>query len=205
MEPAGTPEPYQPHVAVTDDDRDVIIRQIQQAIAADQIEFDDLDDRLERVYDATNRAELDLVTADLPVPEAPEPIPLRHPLAAQHFVLFGDIKIGGWADVEGDMTFGTVFGDIVVDLSSAHLPDSVTITTWSVFGDTTVILPDGCRCRTEAILLLGDRRIDLVPPQPEPTQVSIKIRKVLGDAKVYSLSRVPEGKLRRLWKSLRSS
>lgn len=32
----------------------------------------------------------------------------------------------------------------------------------------------------------------------------MKILSVIGDAKVYSLSQIPEGKLRKLWRKLRS-
>ncbi len=204
MEAAGTPEPYRPEIEINDDDREVIVRQIQQAIVDDLIEFDALDDRLDLVYRAINRAELDAVTADLPVPAAPLPIPLGHPLAATHFLLFGDLKVGGWAEAESDLKFSTVFGDIVVDLSTAKLPAELNINVWSVFGDTTVILPDGCRCRTQATSLFGDNKIDLAPPLPHPTQVELHVWKVFGDIRVFSLSRVPEGKLQRLWRALRS-
>jgi hypothetical protein len=141
---------------------------------------------------------------DLPQPPSPAPPPVAHPLPSSNFALIGDVKIGGWVRVEGDLTYGTVIGAIVIDLSSADLPGDVTITTWSLIGDTTVIVSDGVRASMQAVRALGDQRTDLAPGRAGSPVVRVRVRSLLGDAKLISLSRLTTSSLRRLWRSLRS-
>lgn len=197
------PLPNPSHI-VTDQDRQVMIHHVQRAMSQDLVKFEEIDDRFEAIYRAQTRAELDLVVADLPMPPAPAPVPVSHPLPSQSLALMGDVKVGGWIAVDSDLTYGTLMGDIVVDLSSGSLPERLTITCWNIFGDTTVILPDGVRASLGGFVALGDRKVDLTPPQPGSPTVIVKAYKLAGDAKIYSLSRVPEGRLRKLWQKLRS-
>lgn len=187
-----------------DHERQTTIRQIQQAMADGHIDFEEIDDRFALVFEAQTRAELAATVADLPAPPAPGPPPVAHPLPRSSFSLFGDVEVGGWVGVDGDLTYGAIFGDIIVDLSSAALPDEVTITTFSLFGDTVVIVPDGVRASMESFLLFGDRRSALSPARPGAPTVVAKCFKLFGDAKLYSLSLVPEGRFRQFWRQLRA-
>jgi len=197
---APVPRPGDP---VEEHERQTTIQQIQRAMAEGHVEFEELDDRFEQVYRAETRAELVAVVADLPQRPTPAPVSPGHPLPATSFSLFGDVKVGGWVAVDTDLSYSTIFGDIVIDLSSASLPDEVVISSYSVFGDTVVIVPDGVRASLESVLLFGDRRSDLVPARSGAPTVRVKAVKVFGDNKLYSLSRVPEGRFRKLWRSLR--
>lgn len=197
--PAG-PDPEAP---VTDIDRTVVVRHIQQAVADDIVPFEEVDDRFAALYQAATRGELDAVIADLPVPPDPGPQPVAHPLPPTSFTLLGDIKVGGWIGVAGDLTYTTLLGDIVIDLSSADLPDNVTITSWSLLGDTTVILPDGVRASMSAFRLLGDEKTDLAPAWPNTPIVEVRARKLIGDARLVSFSRLRRSKLRKLWRNFR--
>lgn len=203
MSDLPAPASNNPDDPISEADRHVIVRQIQLAMSRDEVRFDEIDDRFEAVYAAKTRAELDRVIADLPTPPAPVAPPPGHPVARQNSTLMGNVKVGGWIDVQADMVYGTVFGDVVVDLSSAALPDEVTITSWNVFGDTVVILPDGVRASMEGFIGFGDRKIDLTDPRHGAPLVTVKVYKLMGDAKLFSLSRVPEGRFRKLWRKLR--
>lgn len=200
------PQPYpNPEDAITDAERQVIVRQIQTAMSRDEIRFEEIDDRFADVYKATNRAELDAVIADLPTPPAPIPPPPGHPLPRQSATFLGDLKVGGWIDVQSDLNYGTVLGDVVIDLSSATLPDGLTITVWTGAGDTTIILPDGVRAGLEGFMAFGSRKVELVDPVHGAPLVTVKVFKLIGDTKLYSLSRVPEGRFRKLWRKLRQT
>lgn len=170
----------------------------------DQIEFDQLDDRFSAVYASTNRTELEAVISDLPTPPPPVRAP-THPLPSTRFSLFGDTKVGGWISVESDLSYVTVFGDTVIDLSSATIECDVTVTIRSLFGDSTVILPDGTRASLQAVSLFGDTVDRLVPPVAEAPTVRVICQGVFGDSKLYSLSQLPKGKIRRLWRAFRDS
>ncbi len=190
--------------SASDAERQLTVELVQRAMANDAITFDELDERFTAIYQAESRADLAKVVADLPQPPAPRPPARGHLLPSSSFSIFGDLKLGGWVSVENDLQYSAIFGDIVIDLSSAELPNEVRITTTSLFGDTTVILPDGVRASVESMVLLGDRKTDLAPAWNGSPTVRIEARKVFGDVKVYSLSRVPEGPFRKLWKALRS-
>ncbi len=185
-------------------DRQLTVELVQRAMVDDAITFDELDDRFAAIYRAETRADLAAVVADLPQPPAPRPAVRGHLLPSSSFSLFGDLKVGGWVAVDSDLNYGALFGDIVIDLSSAELPDDVQITATSLFGDTTVILADGVRASVESLVLFGSRRTDLAPARDGSPTVRITARKAFGDVKVYSLSRIPDGPFRKLWKALRA-
>lgn len=189
---------------VNDRDRQNVARQIQHAMLNDRVGFDELDDRFAAVYAAQTRAELDAVVSDLPVPPPPVRSP-GHPLANSGFSLIGDTKIGGWVTVESDLTYASVLGDVTIDLSSALIDRDITVTVRSLIGDSVVIVPDGVRASLQSFNLLGDRKEILVPPNPGAPTVRVVMQGLLGDARLYSLSQVPEGKFRRLWRALRQS
>lgn len=101
------------------------------------------------------------------------------------------------------MTFGTFLGNVTVDLSSASFRQDTTVTIWNFGGDVTVILPDGVRSTLEGFMGLGSRKIDLADPRHGAPLVTVRAYHGLGDTKLLSLSRVPEGRFRKLWRKLR--
>jgi hypothetical protein len=196
------PDPTRP---VTERERDVAVELIQRAVAADLIRFEELDDRFEALYAATNRGELDAVTADLPAPPPPSaPVP-AHPIAPVSYSIFGNVNAGGWIAVGGDLTYGSGFGDVTLDLSSARLHRDLTVRVRSIFGDVTVILPDGVRAHLQSVTVFGDRKERLSPPVAGAPHVRVVAASLFGDAKLYSLSLVPEGPFRRMWRKLRGN
>lgn len=201
--PAGaSPEPSrQP----TDAERQLVIDRVQQAMAEDQLAFEELDDRFAAVYGATTMGELERVTADLPVPKQPPPPPTaRHLAPASSISVIGDAEVGGWIAVGDELTVATLIGDATVDLSSAAIgPDGVKVNARSIIGDVKVIVPDGARVQVEVANLIGDKKQLLAPPIDGGPVVRIKGFSAIGDVRVYSLSLVPDGKLRKLWESLR--
>ncbi|MDH3680276.1 MAG: DUF1707 domain-containing protein [Acidimicrobiia bacterium] len=202
-----TPRPQPPADVPSDEDRRAVVATIQQALADDQVSFDEIDERFRRVFAARTQAELRAVVADLPeLRRSPPPPDARHLAARSSFKLLGDTKVGGWLTLDGDLTAINVIGDTVIDLSSAAIPDrGVTVAAWSLIGDVKVIVPDGVRVQSQVISLIGDRTERLTPPQPGAPTVRVRVQLAVGDSGVYSLSEVPIGRLRRLWTALRRS
>ena len=54
---------------VGDSERDAVAMRLREHWAAGRLELEELDDRVERVYAATTRADLDALVADLPEPD----------------------------------------------------------------------------------------------------------------------------------------
>lgn len=181
----------------------MIVEHIQRAMVDDVVGFNELDERFAAVFAARTRGELDAVVADLPAPPPPAPVAVPNPVAPISYSVFGDVKVGGWIAVDGDLTYGSGFGDITVDLSSAHLRSNMTVRVRSVFGDVTVILPDGVRASLTSFTVFGDRKEALTLPIPGAPTVRVVAATLFGDARLYSLSQVPAGPFQRLWKALR--
>lgn len=189
---------------IGDDEREVVVARIRRAMSDELIAFDEIDQRFAAIYAADSRAELALVTADLPQLPPPTPVLARHPIAPSQFSVFGDIKKVGDVAVDGDVSYRAVFGDVLIDLSAvAALPDGLTVVAGAVFGDVTVIVPDGHRVAVVTRSVFGDSVDELSPPLPRSALIHVKVSTVFGDTRVYSLSRVPEGRLRRFWRTLR--
>ena len=198
-------EPPDPEEPIGADDRQVAVEQIQRAMASDVVRFEELDDRFELIYAARTRGELERALEGLPLPPPPEaPVP-RHPVAPVSYSLFGDVKVGGWVSVGPEITYGSGFGDVLIDLSSAYLRGDTTVRVRSIFGDVTVIVPDGIRATLESTTFFGDRKQLLSEPVPNAPHVRVVAAALFGDAKLYSLSQVPEGPFRRLWRALRGN
>ena len=134
-----------PERSISDGDRQNAVYRVHQALANDQLEFAEVDDRFDAIFRAETRAELDAALVDLPAPtQPPPPAPLRHLAPSNNFVLIGDLKIGGWLDFGTELTATTVVGDLLIDISSASIPpEGLTITARMLVGDIKVILPDG--------------------------------------------------------------
>jgi hypothetical protein len=198
-------QPPNPEEPIGDQDRQIAVEQIQHAMAADSIRFEELDERFEKIYAARTRGELDLSLQGLPLPPPPSaPIP-RHPLAPVSYSVFGDVKVGGWVSVGSEVTYGSGFGDVLIDLSSAQLKGDCTVRVYSIFGDVTVILPDGVRANLQSTTIFGDRRELLHQAVPGAPYVRVVAATLFGNAKLYSLSLVPEGRFRKLWRALRGN
>lgn len=197
-------EPYSSSMEpIGDADREVMRRVVQDALAREQIGFDELDDRFGAIYSASNRAELDAVIADLPAPPPPVPIPRGHPISGAAVSLFGDVEQGGDIEIGSELTCLTLFGDVRLDLSTARIEDGTRVMVYSLFGEVQVIVPDGIRVDQRAVTLFGDQKSALSPPFRDAPTIIVSTWLLFGDTEVYSLSRVPEGRLRRLWKALR--
>lgn len=198
------PRPPDPADSIDDNDRAPALQRVQHAVGEDVLPFGELDDRFDAIYAASTRAELDAVVADLPAPAAPLPVrPVAaHPAPRTSFVLAGDLEVRGAVSVSDGLKATNIIGDTTIDLSEAELGDDVVITINSVIGDTTVILPDGVRATLEASTVLGDRKVRLSDPRPGTPIVRVTGFSVIGDVNLYSLSRVPEGIFRRIWKRL---
>ncbi len=187
---------------IGDAERSKAIRQIQRAMATGHLEFDEIGDRFEKVYRAQTKNELEPVVADLPPLAAAPP---AHPAPLMDFKLVGDTKRGGLSDVGEGYTCINVIGDIRLDLTSLDFSrGDVNVTCWSAIGDVKIIVPDGVRVQRGGVTILGDGKEALVPPVDDAPLVKVEIFQLIGDTKIYSLSLVPEGRLRKWWRKLRT-
>ncbi len=175
-------------------------------MANDGIEFEELEDLYEKVYAATTTAEVEAAVAHLPEPVQLPPPNMRHFAPATSFSFIGDIKIGGWLAVGPKLSASCIIGDTVIDVSSAVVPeDGLDISATSLIGDVKVIVPDGARVQVSVTSFIGDRKEVLAEPIADGPVIRITVFNFVGDTRIYSLSLVPEGALRRAWAALRKA
>ncbi len=120
MSAAGQPEPQRPQpIRASDQDRDAVVQQLQQAFAERRLDDDEFDDRMRAALTARTSTELDRLTSDLPaampggsvVPAAAGVRPGRWAVAYKNSVRRGGrwrvperftsvvYKGGGWLDL----------------------------------------------------------------------------------------------------------
>ncbi len=170
-------------------------------MASGHLEFEEIGDRFETVYKAETVTDLEPAVGDLPAFESISP---SHPAPSQDFKLVGDIKrtIG---DLGGGYKCVSVIGDIRLDLSSVDLSSGdVNVTCWSFVGDVTIIVPDGVRVHHGGMTIIGDGTEALVSPAAGGPLIGVEVFQLVGDRKIYSLSLLPKGRLRKWWRSLRA-
>ncbi|MCK9249416.1 MAG: DUF1707 domain-containing protein [Solirubrobacteraceae bacterium] len=169
-EPGGPPErrvpwgrPQTPAIRASDAERDATIERLRDAAGEGRLTFEELADRLDDAARSVHRADLDRLVADLP---APPPAPARGvavPTTAPtvESTVFGDLRRGGAWVVPAHSRWRATFGDIVLDLRAARVDgDEITIDVRTVFGDITLLTPEGVAVDVRARARMGSVRQD---------------------------------------------
>ncbi|MEV5648046.1 DUF1707 domain-containing protein [Nocardia sp. NPDC052254] len=103
-----------PAVRVTDHERAQVARQLDMALGDGSLDLTELDQRLAAVYAARTRAELEAVTADLPVAAAGEPLVLT--------TISGSLRKDGRWIVPAEITATAASGSVRLDFAEAICP-----------------------------------------------------------------------------------
>ncbi len=131
-----------------------------------------------------DQSELDAIAAN-----TREPVPTRARSQSTILCILSDVKRAGrWALAKSTVAV-LIMGDLTFDLRSAIVgADESIITVVSIFGDSTLMVPDGVNVEVGGFDILGDREIDSGSVDPGPHAPTIRIRSfsVFGDLKVQS-------------------
>lgn len=158
-EPTGDP------IRASDAERDGTIDVLRDASAEGRLTFEELADRIEAAATATTRGELQRLTADLPV-EA-HPVPRGADAAGSSAVVapvndssvFGDVRRSGPWRVPESSRFSSLFGDVELDLREAIVAHGrIEIDAGTVFGDVTLLVPEGVVVEVRTKTFFGDSR-----------------------------------------------
>jgi hypothetical protein len=144
-------------IRASDAERERTMEVLRDAAAEGRLTFEELADRIDAAGRASTREELGDLTADLPptaeharpagwdgVVASPgdDPTPGRVPDRRRS--VMGDIRQAGPWRVPAASRWSTVFGDIDIDLREAIVPHGrIEIDAGSVFGDITLLVPEG--------------------------------------------------------------
>lgn len=178
---------------IADSDRDRVVAVLRLHCTEGRLTLDEFSDRVGAVYEARTADDLDEVVRDLPVPwsssgPAADPAPSRPRKAVKWMVaVFGDSTRRGRFTLDDESAAVAAFGDCTLDLSEALIegPNPL-VTAVAVFGDVTVIVPDGIEVDLEGVAIFGDKRCTTgdTPPVPGSPVVLVRAFALFGDVRV---------------------
>jgi hypothetical protein len=177
---------------IADTDRDRVVALLRLHCTEGRLTLDEFSDRVGAVYEARTADDLDEVVRDLPVPwsssPASDPAPPRPRKAVKWMVaVFGDSTRRGRFTLDDESAAVAAFGDCTLDLSEALIegPNPL-VTAVAVFGDVTVIVPDGIEVDLEGVAIFGDKRCTTgdTPPVPGSPVVLVRAFALFGDVRV---------------------
>ncbi len=194
------PEPSS--LRASDAERDATMERLRDAAGAGRLTLEELADRIEGAGEARSRAELAVLTDDLPGQHGRS---FAHDTTPGRVAsVFGDVcRDGEWL-VPARSSWRSVFGDVVLDLRQAHVPGTdVEIEVRSLFGDVDLLVPEGVVVEVRSRVVFGDLCQDAGQAAPfGAPRVVLTGRAVFGDVRVRArrlrealLARVPFGRL----------
>ncbi len=180
--------------------RDAAVQRLSEHFAADQISIDELERRLDLVYQAQTPADLATLTADLPT-LSPTSTPGhraltstaprgRGPMVRQVRTFMGNIERSGPMDVPPRLEVRTTLGNIELDLSDATFGPVTEISIRSILGNVEITLPAGVRVENDGSGVLGSFECHVLPgamPMVGTAPiVRLTGRTILGNVEVHA-------------------
>ena len=200
MFPEGTAA-REPRIA--DVDRDRVVALLRLHCTEGRITLDEFSDRVGDVYNARTAGELDAVVADLPVPwsadasvaavEGADDDDARGALRRRArsvrwlVAIFSSSSRRGRFRLDDEAAVLAAFGDCTLDLSEASIegPNPL-VSAAALFGNVTVIVPEGIEVDLQGLPLFGSTRCDTgsAPPVPGSPVVTVRAFAAFGDVRV---------------------
>ena len=170
----------------SDAEREETVTRLREAAADGRLTVEELTERIDAAYAATTLAELEPLTADLPVTAKSMDVERGGGTSFLLGVLGGGDRSGRWRVAER-LTVLNVLGGADLDLREATLAaPEVTITVISILGGSDIIVPEGVHVELSSFALLGGDDLRLEGPEPPPGApvVHVKTVSILGGTDV---------------------
>ena len=182
-----------PALRASDAEREQTAALLRNHVAEGRLTLEEFAQRLDTVYAARTRPELDAVTHDLP-DAAPETLPQsrRRPKRFTG-VAFGSVERRGRWRVPRFAGLTVLFGDADIDFRSAEIHgQTVTVTAVILFGNADFYVPRSVDVDFGGLTIFGHRREhgDEIVPAPEAPLVRIRVFALFGTSDVW---RIPPG------------
>jgi len=142
---------------ISDRDRDLTVARLRSASGQGVLDLDEFSDRVELVYAARTRDDLERLAADLPELPAPPPAETFRPVEWTVAVLSSHRQAGPWRPARPTRAVA-VLGSCRLDLCEAQLDDETEIEATTVFGGVDIVVPDGARVELTGFVFAGSRQ-----------------------------------------------
>jgi Domain of unknown function (DUF1707)/Cell wall-active antibiotics response 4TMS YvqF len=181
-----------PAIRASDAEREAAVARLQTAAGEGRLALEELADRLERALSAATRAELKVLTADLPEQAAPAPPAAK----ARRWI----VAIMGGADHKGRWRIASrcnvvnVMGGADLDLTGAVVEGAETeIRVFSLMGGSDIVVPDGVHVDLAGFAFMGGNSLlleDAPPPPPGAPVVRVRAYSIMGGTDVKRRMRI---------------
>lgn len=163
-----------------DSDREHQAEVLRQAAAEGRLSFEELEERLHRVYTAKTYSDLAGITRDLPggelAPNVPAGSSLTRTGPREVQAFFSEQKLTGSWLAPRRMFVRPIVGSVTLDFSQASMPHEVIVDVQVLIGQFTLIVPDDVAVEFEpGTTFLGERK-NQVHTQRTPGTPVIKVR-----------------------------
>jgi hypothetical protein len=197
-----TPQPsIVPGIRASDSEREQVVQRLSEQASLGRLTLAELEERIGLAYDATTRAELTKLTADLPdvasrSTVSSEPGARRRKPTRWVVSMMGGVeKKGRWRIGDQLMTL-TIMGGNDIDLRHAEIDsDDVTIVAVAVMGGMSIYVPDTVDVEVGGFAVMGGNgeRGSTRPPRPGGPRIRILAYSLMGGIDVWRLPEEAKG------------
>ena len=180
-----------PELRASDADREQTAEILRRAAGEGRLTIEELDERLDVVYETRTQRELDALTVDVVAPDDPAPanrMPVRAGEGSNWVVsvMSGHDRKGRWR-VGKHLKVIDVMGGSNVDLNDAELTDpETTITVFSLMGGSEIRVPENVNVVISDFAFMGgnDAKVGEALPDPGGPTIHIKLISIMGGSSV---------------------
>lgn len=183
---------------VSDAERDVTLRALNEHAAVGRLTLDELEDRASRALAAKTRGDLAVLTSDLPAdpsaapagsaPGAVQPGPGK-PVRWMVSIMSGQHRRGRFRAV-GEINALAIMGGDDIDLREAEIEGGeLTLNLFSIMGGANVYIPDSIELELGGFSIMGGNEVrgDQRSPRPGAPVVRVRGFALMGGANIYRL------------------
>ncbi|MCW0213464.1 MAG: DUF1707 domain-containing protein [Pseudonocardia sp.] len=196
-----------PGMRVSDRERGETEEWLRTAMGDGRLTLDEFEERAARCWAARTRADLDVLTEDLPRPgavvsptvgAAPAPVPTGGRTLGQRIgsklgsllVLGAGVVAVGAVATSADG--GAIFSSRVVQVAD----DATTVQVGALFGSTKVVVPDGVAVRSSGVMVFGSTDCDQACSSPAGARVlTVETRGAFGSVDILTRAEAASGAL----------
>jgi hypothetical protein len=195
-----------PAVRASDAEREQTVALVRQHMINGRLTLEEFAQRVEGIYGARTRGELELLTQDLPADatgaaQRARPRPKRFTAVA-----FGSVERQGRWRVPRFAGLAALFGDADIDLRTAEIEHGVvTITALLLFANADFYVPIDVETDVGGLTVFGHRREhgDEVAPRADTPLIRIRVFSLFGTCDVWRIGHGESGSFRELIRSVR--
>jgi hypothetical protein len=176
-----------PELRASDADREHHAEILRRAAGEGRLTFDELDERLNTVYESRTHRELERLVADVVVPgNRPHPtttaggrMPVRKGEGGSSWlvaIMSGRERKGRWR-VAQNLKVVNIMGGADLDLNDAELSDDVVhMTVFALMGGAEVRVPEGLNVELSEFAFMGGNGSELGDERPDPGGPTLRLR-----------------------------